>query len=82
MLAAVSFRTKEKWIQRSVTAVIFAIFLLSRYIGGPPFHGWSDTDLAVLLDLNIFAAACLMTLIAIRYAGLSTVAEPANREKC
>lgn len=82
MLAAVTFRTKEKWIQRTVTAVVFAIFLLSRRIGGPPFHGWSDTDLAVLRDLNIFAAACLMVLIAIRYAGLSTGAEPVTREKC
>lgn len=82
MLAAVSFRREEKWIQRCVAALVFAIFLLSRQAGGPPFHAWSDADLAVLLDLNIFAVACLMALIAMRYTGVATDAEPAAREKC
>ncbi|AYD04673.1 hypothetical protein [Neorhizobium sp. NCHU2750] len=82
MLAAGSFRTEEKWIQRCVAALVFAILLLSRHTGGAPFHAWSDADLAVLLDLNIFAVACLMALIAIRYAGVSTSAEHSAGEKC
>jgi hypothetical protein len=72
MLAAISFRTEEKWIQRGVAGLVFAVFLLSRQTGGEPLHGWNDADLAVLLDLNIFAVACLMTLIAIRYTGVAT----------
>jgi len=82
MLAAVSFRTEEKWIQRGVAALVFAVFLLSRHTGGPPLHDWSDADLTVLLDLNIFAVACLMALIAMRYAGVATSAGPSTGEKC
>ncbi len=82
MLVAVSFRMEEKWIQRGVAGLVFAVFLLSRYTTGPPLHGWRDADLAILLDLNIFAVACLMVLIALRYAGLATTTEPATGEKC
>lgn len=78
MLVAVSFRTEEKWIQRGVAALVSAIFLLSYYTGGTSFHDWSNVDLAVLLNLNIFAAASLMALIAMRYAGVATGAEPAT----
>lgn len=78
MLAAVSFRKEEKWIQRSVTALVFAVFLLSRYTGGPPVHGWRDADLAVLLNLNIFAVACLMAFIALRYAGAAISTAPTS----
>lgn len=72
MLAAVSFRKEEKWIQRGVATLVFTIFLLSRHIGGPPWHAWSVTDLALLLNLNTFSLACLMVFIAIRYAGVAT----------
>jgi len=81
MLAAVSFHRQEKWIQRSVAALVFAVFLLSRHTGGPPLHGWSDADLSTLLNLNILAVACLMALIAMRYAGVATSPEPATGEK-
>ncbi|WP_312407421.1 hypothetical protein [Rhizobium sp.] len=79
MLAAVSFHSQEKWIQRSVAALVFAVFLLSRHTGGPPLHGWSDADLAIFLDLNVFAAACLMAFIAIRYAGVAKSADTTRR---
>lgn len=79
MLVAVSFRAEEKWTQRSLAALVFAIFLLSRHTGGPPLHDWSDADLAIFLDLNVFAAACLMAFIAIRYAGLAISADPRSR---
>lgn len=81
MLAAVSFRMEEKWIQRGVAGLVFAVFLLSRYTGGPPLHGWRDADLSILFELNTFAVACLMALIAIRYAGVATSPEPATGEK-
>ncbi|TNM63392.1 hypothetical protein [Aliirhizobium smilacinae] len=80
MLVAVSFRTEEKWIQRGLAAFVFAVFLLSNHTGGSSFHGWSDADLAVLIDLNIFAVACLMAFIAMRYAGVR--AEPTSSKNC
>lgn len=79
MLVAVSFRAEEKWTQRSLAALVFAIFLLSRHTGGPPLHGWSDADLAIFLDLNVFAAACLMAFIAIRCAGVAISEAPTSR---
>ncbi len=82
MLAAVSFRAEEKWIQRGVAALVFAVFLLSRHTGGPPLHGWSEADLVMLLDLNIFAVACLMAFIALRYAGLAIRVQPRSGENC
>jgi hypothetical protein len=33
---------------------------------------WSDPDLTILLNLNSFAVASLMALIAVRYAGIMT----------
>jgi hypothetical protein len=78
MLVAVSFRAEEAWIQRGLAVIVFAVFLLSRHTGGPPFHGWSDADLAALFNLNVFAVACLMAFIAIRYAGVAIRADPTN----
>ncbi|SFB62912.1 hypothetical protein SAMN03159496_06110 [Rhizobium sp. NFR07] len=78
MLVAVSFRADEKWIQRGLAVVVFAVFFLSRHSGGPPYYGWSGADLAALSNLNIFAVACLMAFIAMRYAGIAIRAGPTN----
>ncbi|WP_430244689.1 hypothetical protein [Neorhizobium sp. DAR64861/K0K2] len=72
MLSALSFFAQEKWWQRSMAAFVFAVFLFSQYLLGPPLRVWSDPDLAILLRLNMFSVACLMAFIAIRYAGLET----------
>jgi hypothetical protein len=76
MLVALSFRAKERWLQRGMAAVIFAVFLISRSFAAPPLHIWSDADLAILLNLNIFAVASLLAFIAIRYAGIADRGEP------
>lgn len=69
MLAGVSFRPDEKWCQRGVAIIVFASFAFSRFYLGAPLHSWSKDDLAVLLNLNSFALACLLTFIALRFAG-------------
>jgi hypothetical protein len=80
MLVALSFRADEKWLQRGMAALVFAIFVLSHNFIGLPLHDWSAADLAILLDLNIFAVACLMAFIAIRYAGIADRTEPAKQD--
>ncbi len=70
MLVAVSFRTGERLWQIGMTGVVFAGFLLTRYMIGDALHIWDATDLAKLLNLNAFAVACLTAFIALRYAGL------------
>jgi len=72
MLAALSFRAEETWWQRSMAVFVFLAFVLSRYGLGQPLHVWSDPDLTILLNLNSFAVASLMALIAVRYAGIMT----------
>jgi hypothetical protein len=70
MLAALSFRAREAWWQRGVAAFTFLAFVFSRHAIGPPLHAWSETDLSILLNLNAFAVASLMSFIALRYAGI------------
>jgi len=70
MLAALSFRAEEKWWQRVMAALGFAVFVFSRSYIGPPLHVWTAGDLAVLFNLNAFAVASLMAFIALRYAGI------------
>ena len=70
MLAALSFRAHEKLWQWAVTGFIFAAFLFSRYAIGGALHLWSASDLAILLNFNAFAVACLTAFIALRYAGM------------
>ncbi len=72
MLAALSFRAEEIWWQRGMAVFVFLAFVLYRYALGPALHVWSDPDLAILLNLNSFAVASLMALIAVRYAGIMT----------
>jgi hypothetical protein len=68
MLVALSFRAEEKWWQRAMAVLVFAVFVASRYLVGSPLHSWTASDLATLLGLNSFAVACLMVFIAIRYS--------------
>lgn len=75
MLVALSFRTDEKWWQRYMAVLVFAVFLFSRTAIGTPLHLWTAADLAVLTNLNAFAVASLMTLIALRYAGVAEWAQ-------
>jgi hypothetical protein len=69
MLAAVSFYAREVWWKRAVTAIIFVSFaaLHGRY--GAPLHPWTEADLSVLRNINIFAVASLSAFIAFRYPG-------------
>ncbi|MBW6424151.1 hypothetical protein KX729_22045 [Rhizobium sp. XQZ8] len=71
MLAALSFTPEEKWWQRGMAALVFAVFAFSRSYLGAPLHNWSDADLTILFNLNAFAVASLMAFIALRYAGIS-----------
>jgi hypothetical protein len=70
MLAALSFTASEKWFQRGLAVSILCAFALAHYTLGEAFHAWSDAELRTLLNLNASAVACLMTFIAIRYAGI------------
>lgn len=71
MLVALSFRQSERLWQVGMTGIVFAGFLMTRYLIGDALHIWSEPDLAKLLNLNAFAVACLTTFIALRYAGLN-----------
>lgn len=70
MLVALSFRAGERLWQIGMTGVVFAGFLITRYLMGDALHIWSAPDLQKLLNLNAFAVACLTAFIALRYAGL------------
>ncbi len=70
MLLALSCRAEEKWWQRGMAVLVFAVFVFSRSHLGPPLHFWTDSDLAILFNLNAFAFASLMTFIALRYSGI------------
>ena len=71
LLAALSFREDEKWWQRGLAALVFVAFVVSRTDIGAPLHVWSKTDLEIILNLNTFAVASLMTFVTLRYAGTS-----------
>ncbi|NEH41961.1 hypothetical protein [Rhizobium leguminosarum] len=71
MLVAVSFREDEQWWQRGMAVLVFAAFVFSRGLIGAPLHVWTQTDLAILLNLNAFAVASLMAFVTLRYAGTS-----------
>ncbi len=70
MLVALSFKAEEQWWQRGMAGLIFAVFIFSRSYLGPPLHIWTESDLAILFNLNVFAVASLMAFIALRYAGV------------
>ena len=70
MLVALSFKAEEKRWQRGMAGLVFAMFILSRSYVGPPLHIWTESDLAILFNLNVFAVASLMAFIALRYAGV------------
>lgn len=69
MLVALSFRAEEKWWQRGMTALVFAVFMFSRCFIGAPLYAWAASDLAILFNLNAFAVASLLAFISLRYAG-------------
>jgi len=71
MLAALSFKAEEKWWQRCMAGLFFAVFAFSRSYIGQPLHVWTDGDLAILFNLNAFAVASLMAFIAFRYSGIA-----------
>ncbi len=71
MLVALSFREDEKWRQRGLAVLVFAVVLISRVYIGAPLHAWTEPDLASLFNLNVFAVASLMTFITLRYSGIS-----------
>ncbi len=71
-LALVSFYAIEKWWQRAVACFIFACFAISWWEIESPIFVWTSDQLATLLSINAFAVASLMTLIAIRYAGVAS----------
>lgn len=70
MLAALSFRCEERWLQRALVALIFGGFLVTRNFTGAPLRGWSERELSILFNLNAYALASLLTFVALRYAGV------------
>lgn len=70
MLAALSFESREVWWQRGLAAFSFLAFVLFHGRSGQPLYGWSEAHLQSLFSLNAFSVACLMSFIAIRYAGV------------
>lgn len=71
MLVALSFRAEEKWWQRGMAVLVFAVFVFSRNFIGAPLHVWTAPELATLFKMNAFAVASLLAFIALRYAGIS-----------
>jgi hypothetical protein len=71
LLAGLSFRDDEKRWQSGMAVIVFAAFVISRSSTGTPLHAWAETDMAIMLNLNAFAVAGLMTFITLRYAGIS-----------
>ena len=76
MLVALSFKADEKWCQRSLAGLVFAVFVFSRNYISQPLRVWTDSDLAILFNLNAFAVASLMTFIAVRYSGIARAQGP------
>jgi hypothetical protein len=70
MLVALSFRPDEKWLQRGLAVFVFLAFVVSRNAVGAPLQTWTESDLAILLNLNAFAVASLMAFIALTTAGM------------
>ena len=69
LLAAVSFYSREIWMQRGVAVLIFLAFFVAHNRLGGPLYPWTEDQLAKLLDINIFAVASLLTFIALKYVG-------------
>lgn len=70
MLAALSFRAEEQCYQRGLVALIFGAFLITRNWTGAPLHGWSESELSILFNLNAYAVASLLAFVALRYASV------------
>ena len=70
MLVALNFHAREKWLQRGIAVAGFAAFALLH--GQAPLIplSWDATETGMLLKLNLFSVASLMTFIALRYAGV------------
>lgn len=71
MLVALSFQAHEKWWQRGMAVLVFAVFVFSRNFIGVPLYVWSAPELATLFNLNAFAVASLLAFIALRHAGVA-----------
>lgn len=69
MLVALSFKAEEKWWQRGMSILVFAVFVFSRGFIGEPLYAWTASDLAILFNLNAFAVASLLAFVSLRYAG-------------
>ncbi len=70
MLVALNFHAAEKWLQRGLAVIAFAVFALLHGHAGFGLSPWSGADAQALLTLNAFSVASLMTFIALRYAGV------------
>ncbi|MDM9629031.1 hypothetical protein QTL95_24345 [Rhizobium sp. S152] len=70
MLVGLSFRADEKWWQRGMAVLVFAVFVFSRKFIGAPLHIWTALEFGTLFNLNAFAVASLLAFIALRYAGI------------
>ncbi|WP_430442369.1 hypothetical protein [Shinella sp.] len=81
MLVTLAFRPDEKWWQRALDALVFAVLMFSRSFIGPPLHVWADAELHTLFNLNAFAVASLMAFVALRYAGVERDREPTTLDE-
>lgn len=70
-LAALSFHTDERWWQRAVVCFVFACFAAGWFLIDAPAYPWTDSQIATLRTINIFAVGTLMAFIGLRYAGIS-----------
>ena len=68
-LALVSFQPDEKWWQRGLVCCIFVCFAICWWRLKDPVFPWSGGQIAILMNINVFAVASLMTFIGARYAG-------------
>ncbi|MFK0332944.1 hypothetical protein ACIQUB_17670 [Rhizobium sp. NPDC090275] len=71
MLVALSFKADEKWWQRGMAVLVFAVFVFSRNFIDAPLRVWTAPELVTFFNLNAFAVASLLAFIALRYAGIS-----------
>ncbi|WP_112611370.1 hypothetical protein ACK83U_19420 (plasmid) [Rhizobium sp. WW22] len=68
-LTLVSFQPDEKWWQRGLVCCIFVCFAICWWRLKDPVFPWTGGQIAMLMNINVFAVASLMTFIGARYAG-------------
>ena len=68
LLAITGFSAREAAVARTLSVVVYGVFVVAHGRYGVPLQAWTSQEAATLFTLNFYAAASLAAFIGLRFA--------------